>query len=266
MSPETSRNYTIGVDYTPAFIQNAKVSITYFDIDFEDRIGAPAVNSALLFTAPETFGDIVAFNPDPALVASIFDEPSLFNFLGVRPEEVGVILDNRVRNLSSTDVRGLDIGLSYSNETSVGEFLFSFNGSYLFDFVDQASAVSDPVETLNTVGNPVDFRFRSGLGWRNGGYGANLFVNHVNSYSSALTGSEIQVDSWTTVDLNFSYDTGVRESGSLLNDVRASINIQNLFDEEPPFVERPLAPGFNFDGANANVLGRYISLSLSKPW
>jgi len=36
-------------------------------------------------------------------------------------------------------------------------------------------------------------------------------------------------------------------------------------DRKPPFVANPLF-GINFDGANANALGRFISLQLSKRW
>ena len=266
LGPETSRNYTIGVDYSPAFAQNAKLSLTYFDIDFEDRVGAQAANAALIFVTPEAFIDTAIFDPDIATVTAIFNEPSLFNFSGVLPEEVGVILDNRFRNLASTEVRGLDINLSYAEETSIGTFSLDFNGSYLFDFIDQASAVSDPIQTLNTVENPVDFRFRSSAGWRHRGYGANLFVNYVDGYTSEITGASVPVDSWTTIDLSLSYDTSVGAPASLLDNMRFNLNIRNLFDEDPPFVERPLAPGFGFDGANANALGRYISFNIAKAW
>jgi hypothetical protein len=36
-------------------------------------------------------------------------------------------------------------------------------------------------------------------------------------------------------------------------------------DRKPPFVLNPLF-GINFDGANANALGRFLSVQVSKRW
>lgn len=266
LQPETSRNYTIGVDYSPQFAGGAKLSLTYFDIDFSDRVGTPGPSLFSIFTTPEAFGTSLTFNPDSSAVASIFADPTFFNFFAVMPSDIGVILDERLQNLASTEVRGLDIGLSYNTETSIGAFSFDLNGSYLFDFIDQASAVSEPVQTLNTVGNPVDLRFRSSVGWSNDGFSANLFVNYVDSYTNTETGIEAPVDSWTTIDLNLGYDTSDQGVTSLLDNTRFNLSIRNLFNEEPPFADQNLGTGVDFDGTNANALGRIISFSISKAW
>ncbi len=40
--------------------------------------------------------------------------------------------------------------------------------------------------------------------------------------------------------------------------------MQNLFDSDPPFYDSPLAIGY--DPANADPLGRLISIQLTKVW
>ncbi|MEI9988603.1 MAG: hypothetical protein WDM86_01075 [Rhizomicrobium sp.] len=47
------------------------------------------------------------------------------------------------------------------------------------------------------------------------------------------------------------------------------MNVINVADTKPPFVATPdpgVAPGLVFDGANANVLGRVVSLQLTARW
>jgi iron complex outermembrane receptor protein len=43
-----------------------------------------------------------------------------------------------------------------------------------------------------------------------------------------------------------------------------SLNVQNLFDSGPPFYDNPLAIGY--DPANADPLGRMVTLQLTKAW
>ena len=40
--------------------------------------------------------------------------------------------------------------------------------------------------------------------------------------------------------------------------------MQNLFDRAPPFYDAP--EGVAYDAANANVMGRFVSLQLTKAW
>lgn len=266
LEPETSENYSFGIDYTPAFSENTKLSLTYFDIDFEDRVGRPGPSPFAVFTTPEAFGDSLTINPDPSFVSDLFADPAFSNRFGVQATDVGAIADLRLQNLASTEVSGIDFSITHQEETSIGTLSLDFNGSYLFDFVDQTSAASDPVETLSTVGKPVDFRFRSNVGWRQDGYGANLYVNYVNDYESTETGVTVPVASWTTVDLNLSYDFGTGSNNALLKNTQVSLNARNLFNEDPPFVDLNLGTGINFDGVNANAFGRQISVALTKAW
>jgi hypothetical protein len=48
----------------------------------------------------------------------------------------------------------------------------------------------------------------------------------------------------------------------------ASIGLvaSNIFARNPPFVLNPYGVGINFDGANANAVGRMLSLRLAKSW
>jgi outer membrane receptor protein involved in Fe transport len=58
--------------------------------------------------------------------------------------------------------------------------------------------------------------------------------------------------------------SAVARSG-LLRGFTAALGIRNLFDEEPPvFLSNTF--GIGYDPANADALGRFVSLSLTKQW
>ena len=72
------------------------------------------------------------------------------------------------------------------------------------------------------------------------------------------------------MDLQFSYDTGQNFGDRFLSGVRLSISLQNVFDEDPPFISGPpatsTAVNAGFDPANASPLGRFIAVELTKTW
>jgi len=86
------------------------------------------------------------------------------------------------------------------------------------------------------------------------------FLNYTDSYRDETNVSPIA--SWTTVDVTVKYLFNA-DSGPLA-DLSLLVAANNLMDRRPPFVLNPVA--INFDGANANALGRMISIQLSKRW
>jgi hypothetical protein len=99
------------------------------------------------------------------------------------------------------------------------------------------------------------------LGWGRGPLGATLFANYVGNYlnNTPLPGrTNEEVASWTTFDLNLSFDFGKLSNPGWLNGTVVSLSSQNLFDRGPP---RVLAgTGLNaFDPNNANFFGRIMT-------
>jgi iron complex outermembrane receptor protein len=116
---------------------------------------------------------------------------------------------------------------------------------------------------IDTVGNLLNLRLRGNLGWNRGGYGAALYVNYADDYRNTATGAPVHVASWMTLDLNFSYETPALRA-AFLRDMRISLNVQNLLDQDPPFADRGSGDGVFYDGVNANGLGRFVTLQLQK--
>ena len=96
----------------------------------------------------------------------------------------------------------------------------------------------------------------------------NLFVNYVGSYNNIvpLAGHpDSAVPAWVTADFGIAYsmpkDTQVKWARGL----RASLNIQNVTDANPPVVLTQQGANHGaFDPSNANIFGRQITLQLTK--
>ena len=117
---------------------------------------------------------------------------------------------------------------------------------------------------MSTQDNPIDFRARAAFGWRLGGFGTTLFANYTNSYKDTVTvpTSPRHISSWTTFDLNLSYEFENRNR--LLSGTEVFLSVQNLFDRNPPFFNNPI--GVGYDPENASILGRFVSLHVRKQW
>ena len=114
-----------------------------------------------------------------------------------------------------------------------------------------------PLDTRNTIFNPVDWRARAGLSWRRADWSAGLSAIYTNAYRDTLSAPARDIDAALTFDARaaFAFD----DRGSDI-----SLSVQNLLDEDPPFANNPL--GYAFDSQNATPIGRFFALEIRKRW
>lgn len=265
LTPEEAENWTVGFDVTPDTVPGLSVSATYFNIDIENRIAEPDTTSTGILADPVQFASIITRNPDPAVVQAWFDNPDATVGDFTAPGSViDVIVDTRLNNVSLSEIRGMDLTVSYRFDTNVGTFGLESNSSYYFDYKEAFTSTAPVVETLDTVNNQVDFRARNSVSWSGKGFAANLFVNYVSDYTDDVSVPNRKIDSWATADFNISYTTDQRNARSWRSGLKTSLIVQNLFDEDPPFVNN--SAGVGFDPTNSNPLGRFVSLKIVKDW
>ena len=213
-------------------------------------------------TLDPTPEQIAALVNDPRWQETVFGVTTPADALLSGAVRVGGIVDQRISNLSRSVLTGLDFIVSYQFEMAFGSVDLGLSGNYLFDF-ERQFIESDPlVEEVDTVGRPIDFGARANASWSRGSWDVSGFLNYVDAYTNNVSNPEQSVDSWTTVDLTISYDTG--DNKGILSGTRVSLNAQNLFDEDPPFVDS--FGGLAYDSANHNPLGRFVALQLTKEW
>lgn len=268
LEPETARSLTMGATIAPPDWPGFSLETTYFQTRFSNRIGQPANENILQALTNPIFAPFVTFidpvnNPDDrARVAALIANPNSTIQPTLNPAVFSAIVDARFVNSARVDVRGVDLAARY--RLSVGEHRLSFsaNASVLIDFKDQITPVSPLIERVGTLGNPVDFRLRATADWSWRDLGVNLAANHVGGYTDNISVPFRSIDAWTSFDVQFrlapANATGWRRGLS------AAVTIQNLFDRDPPFVDRSL--GFAYDPANADILGRFVAVQVKKQW
>lgn len=281
IKPERARNWSAGFDLTPHWVQNLRISGTYYHIKYTDEIFGPPVVPAAI-TNPQTYQLYQPYvhpihNPanctpgDP----STYD-PALQPFLGAigiygtsitgaQACQIQAWIDGRLTNIGSMTQSGLDLNAGYELDTVMGRWAFNVNAIRVLQ-EDITPVASQPATgVLGRINNLVRWRGRSSVGWRQGPLSATVFLNYVGSYlnNTPIVGRpNQQVPSWTTFDLTLGFDFGRLSNPGVLRDSAISLSAQNLFDRDPPVVLT--ANGAQFDANNANVYGRIVQLSVMK--
>lgn len=265
LGPETARSFSAGISLAPQFASGLRADATWFRTRFNRRIGRPALDdltNALVNPALTPFVEHVspATNAsDLARVTELLNDPSSTAQGVFPPTAIGAIVDARYVNTGSTDVSGIDLAVNYALDRGQHHFNLGAAGTYLLRYREKLTPTAPSIDQVNIAGQPARFRGKLNGGWSLGAFGSSATLNYVNGYRD-LTGRAI--DSWTTVDLQLRFRPEKQESP--LRGFTVALNVQNLFDRDPPFYDSP--SGVGYDATNADALGRFVSLQLSKDW
>jgi iron complex outermembrane recepter protein len=262
LKAETAETWTAGTDYARG---GAAIHLSFFNIDYRNRIEYPPGGLFNALLNEELLGQYLLRNPEPALVQSIAADPVFLDFLGVPLSSVQAIVDFRLHNSATSKLRGADLDMTYDVSLGAGQLGLQANVQYLFDSKQQAVASAPTVDIVDTVFNPPELRARAGLTWSLQRVSASAILNYTGAYRDTRPVSPVRVGSWTTVDATLRYDLTGFSQGRALPDMTVGLSLTNLFDKDPPFVLDP-ANNVNFDGANANALGRFMALQVVSRW
>lgn len=262
LKPETATSWTAGFDLAPLALPGLKIAATLFDTDFTDQIDRPVFRFiASGIDNPVIAPFVQAINPanpaDLAKVQALLNDPT-YTTPGLFPANAfAAIVDTRYVNTGRLHVRGIDASAAYGFDRGRDHFELSANGTYLIHYEQQLTPTAATGDFVGIAGQPVNLRARAALSWRREAFGATLGVNHVGAYKSEVGK---RIDAWTTADLQLRWtpDTPPLEGLAL------AVSVQNLLDTEPPFYNSP--QGVGYDAANADPLGRYASVQLTKRW
>ena len=282
LEAEESRTYTAGFDYEFDMARGrVSVSSTYYNIDFDNRIGLvpfpPGGPFQTLVNRDQVPAEIVIESPADDLVQLLLDNARAS--IGVLDASGGVLtgpgdfdflIDLNVRNLASVKTSGVDFQVSYQVDTDIGQVNASVAGDHIIGFDERAASNTPVFDAVGTIFRPTDLRLRGSLGWSNDAWTVSTFINHTTSYEDRRNEPFVPVDAYTTVDLNIACDLGAWAPNTLLAGTRLSLSLLNLLGQDPPAVVS--APGvvgvtvIPYDSTNADPLGRFISVQVTKRW
>ena len=85
-------------------------------------------------------------------------------------------------------------------------------------------------------------------------------MNYTGGYKNPASGLLPHVSPWTTLDVRFAYRT--RQGAGWLGGAEFSVNVTNVLNHEPPFVDSI----YGYDANNVQPLGRVVSADITKSW
>lgn len=267
LKPETSSSWSLGAEYTPARVAGLTLSVNVFNIDYTDRVVQP-INPATTALSNPQFAPFLDVNPSvetvEALVAKAY---SMDNYSGLTydPANVTVIAYNNYQNATAQTAHGVDLGYRQHFELVGGSLSAFANATWLH--LEQQTIATQPSQVLSgTAFNAPDFKARGGLTWQKGGLSASGIVNYLGDETDTGVTPNETIASWTTVDANLAYSFAGKTAAA--KGLKLTLSVSNLFDRNPPYAAGPALAyaGLAYDSTNTSLIGRSVSLTLTKAW
>lgn len=273
LDPEQSRTWTAGFDFTPSVLEGLLLRGTYFNTEFRDQVGFPSRSFDQNFRFTNFTGTVVRDVSEETVqdfcaraTIGCFNLSDFFPFLGdLTLEDVEVLLDQRLQNLSLSKVAGFDFEASYDLSSTIGGWRFTLAGTRLTTFEQQVAPATPVDDSLNTFGNPVKLKMRGGVQWRTTSMTTSIYINYTDDYiDDGVPSGDFRIDSFTTADASLRLDLDKLEASELTEGAFVTFSATNLLNEDPPHIGETPSRSSVFDAANSNPAGRKIGILLTK--
>jgi iron complex outermembrane receptor protein len=274
LKPETADTWTAGFDFKPEFLPGFQASVTYYNIKYKNRILLPTSAELVgALAAGKTGGILLVPHPTQAQIDAIhagnaagvgLPAGGFTDSFGVLPaESIYAIVSTAPANYGEVDTDGWDVSASYSRRTRLGTWQVGGAVSVVSHYRVQRMAGEPFNDLVDTISNPVSLRGRATLGWADGSLDAQVALNHVGGYRNTTLPTNAAINPWDTVDFHLGYR--FENSAKRLNGLSLALDVENLFGEDPPFVNNADAQ-IGYDPEMASARGRIVALSLRKVW
>jgi outer membrane receptor protein involved in Fe transport len=262
LHPESSHGWTLGFELGSPLLTNGSFALTYFDILLRNQFADYSLSLDALMDPGQT--ERVNRAPTAEERSEVCGRS---HFVGLAAEclasPIDAILDARVLNNAYLATSGIDLITKQSFESPAGHFDLRLEGAYVTRYAVRDTPTSPLLNLVDTQNHVLRLRTRGALNWQRASLGATAGINFDGGYKDVASKPQRSVGSWTTWDLQVRRDTTLGFGGVPLKS-RIALNIQNVFDTPPPFLNNAL--GLGYDAENADLLGRVISFQLTTTW
>ncbi|MET3653209.1 TonB-dependent receptor plug domain-containing protein [Dyella japonica] len=258
LQPEHSTTRTLGLVYSPHYVDGLDMTLDYYDIKITNVITAIDANYVL----------------DQCYQYSVQEFCSAFQ----RDANGQVInLHRGNANLGWIETTGYNLGVNYRLPAfSFGKFVFNANVNYLDDW-NQASTNDAPV--INYAGQYGYNHWRANLGldWSLGNWGATWGIRYYGAFLDQCFSDTIHCNMPNYTSVNWGYGTGANRMGAtVFNDAQVrytlpwkgtiAFGMRDIFDKHPPNTVNAYVLGYNSSGSVDPTLdlGRYIYLQYNQ--
>lgn len=265
LKPEKATTWSTTLALHPRVLPGASVEISYFHVQYRDRIVAPITLLAQALSNP-IYRDQIIFNPTAATQAAVIASAGTFlNVTGVpyNPANVVAIVDDANLNAGRQRARGIDVLASYSAAIARDQHLrLSFDLAYLES--DQQLSVSQPVYDLaGTIFNPPHWRGQMAAAWTSGDLTLAANANYIGMVRDTRSSPAPRIGSMTTLDLTTRYRVA---PGTPLGGLEFSLSVQNLFNAKPDPITTAIPYDTPYDSTNYSPVGRLIAFGITRTW
>jgi len=268
LDPERASTWTASLKFHPEAMPQLETALTWFDIDYRDRVIEPITNYGEALSNP-IYAEFVDRRPTAQQQTAVLSGAgNFYNFAGVPydPSKVVAIIDARYVNANRQRVKGLDLSGSYRWDLGEGDLTMRGSASWL-ESSQRTQGTLVAYDLAGTIYNPAKLKGRFGAVWSSGGFSAAAFANYVAGVTNTLDGRKTA--SFTTVDGDVRYRTGNRAGA--WSGLEFALSAQNLFDRGPPLnalinLGAGNRQSFPYDSTNYSAVGRLLSLSVTKHW
>jgi iron complex outermembrane recepter protein len=261
--PEEADTLSAGFSYAPqwGFLEGLTFGVDWYRVQYENLLSSQAGQDLA-----SAAGVAWAANACPALpvvglpAGACFDIATDPNFIRDFDPLTGsgtltpfrIFLDRF--NASMAETSGYDFTATLDREWGFipGDLIIRNETTYVDSYEFQAAPGSPVLEGAGNrnIDSPIarsipQWRSNTYIGWGLGRHEANLIVRYISDYDDGRTvGTINKIDSWTTIDAQYSYD--LTDWLNFHGDTKVTIGANNLLDEDPPFVSSNVSGGNDF--------------------
>jgi hypothetical protein len=252
--PEETETWNFGLIVEPRQLRGFSATFDYGFIEKQNGITSMSIATLL---ANE------AFFPGRVERAAPTASDSALNWAGQITRA-----DVRRFNTGNIWTQYLDTSLRYNIPTeSLGTFNIVFRATNTREFKTRLRPNTPITDTLDQILAPLHFRGSGQVSWRKGNWNVTPSFSYIESYRDS---QNVSVDSSLTTNLqmvyNFpaEYSSGVRWQ-NLLQGTQWTVGVNNLMDEEPPYVFNPGGQNFrSYYSTFDDPRGRYVYMKVKK--
>jgi iron complex outermembrane receptor protein len=271
LGPEKARTLTYGVDYRPSYIPGLSATLTYFRIDYRDRIATAGFDLFNYLNRRDVYGGLVQDSPSAATVASYYANPQFFNPNNVAASSIGAIVNGQVMNLSRVVIRGIDFDMNYAHDLLGGHASFGVTGTRVLAIDQRVTPTATPLDVVGLFGSLVKLKGRATADWTRGPISIGGAVNYTAGYANqGVSYTNQGVAALAHVRSNTTFDAQIGltiPSSRIRPQTRFLLSAVNLFDRDPPYVENTSSVStIGYDPAQASPVGRTLSLQAIISW
>lgn len=262
LDPERARSWAATIAFHPEALPGLEAELTAYSIDYTDRIVQPLTTTSELLSS-SFWDDFILRNPTAAQQAEIIAITQYVNYTGnpYDPADMVAIIDNRFVNAAEQRIKGVDLSASQRFDLAASRLTLRGSLSWL-DIEQSLTASSRFMDGSGVLFYPAELSSRIGAVWSIDGFTASLFA----SYKSGVTdtANNTKGGSFTTFDTTLRYDTGAGDS--VFSDMGFEFSAQNLLNRDPPLYALSVLSNAPYDSTNYPVIGRFLSVTVSKRW